>query len=55
MTTTELLPKPGELFAGKYRIERIVGQGGMGAVFAAHHELLDRKVAIKVLLPLEKR
>jgi serine/threonine protein kinase len=51
MTTgEEHLPKSGEVLAGKYRIERIVGKGGMGAVLAAHHELLGERVAIKFLL-----
>jgi serine/threonine-protein kinase len=45
------LPQPGQLFAGKYRIERVIGVGGMGAVFEAHHMHLDQKVAIKMLLP----
>ena len=42
---------PGSLFAGKYRIEKILGQGGMGLVLAARHVGLDEPVAIKVLLP----
>jgi serine/threonine-protein kinase len=45
------LPEPGQLFAGKYRIERLIGVGGMGAVFEAHHMHLDQRVAIKLLLP----
>ncbi len=36
---------------GKYRIERLLGKGGMGAVFLAHDLTLERAVAIKVLLP----
>ena len=41
----------GEMLEGKYRINRTLGVGGMGAVFEATHTLLDKKVAIKVLLP----
>jgi serine/threonine-protein kinase len=39
------------LIAGKYRIERKLGAGGMGAVYAAKHEALGVRVAIKVVLP----
>lgn len=41
---------PGETFGGKYRVERIIGQGGMGVVVAARHIDLDERVAIKFLL-----
>jgi serine/threonine protein kinase len=41
----------GALVAGKYRIERVLGVGGMGVVVAARHLQLDTKVAIKFLLP----
>ncbi len=41
----------GEILAGKYRIERVLGVGGMGAVVAARHLQLDTRVAIKFLLP----
>src|SRR5215467_3115911 len=43
------LLKVGDLLAGKYRVERILGEGGMGVVVAAHHQLLDQHVAVKLL------
>src|SRR5689334_10766121 len=39
----------GALIAGKYRLEALLGQGGMGAVYAARHELTGRRFAIKLL------
>jgi serine/threonine-protein kinase len=44
-------PPSGELLAGKYRVESLIGEGGMGTVLAAHHELLDLPVAVKLLSP----
>jgi len=40
----------GEVIAGKYRIDRLIGQGGMGVVLAAEHLALNVPVAIKFLL-----
>ncbi len=40
----------GETLAGKYRIERVLGEGGMGVVVAATHLQLEQVVAIKFLL-----
>lgn len=45
------LPVVGEEIAGKYRVEGVLGQGGMGAVFAARNVLTGKRVAIKWLLP----
>jgi eukaryotic-like serine/threonine-protein kinase len=42
---------PGDVLAGKYRVERVLGAGGMGVVVAAYHVQLETKVALKFLLP----
>jgi eukaryotic-like serine/threonine-protein kinase len=39
--------------AGKYQVERLLGQGGMGVVVLARHIGLDEEVAIKLLLPAQ--
>jgi eukaryotic-like serine/threonine-protein kinase len=39
----------GELIAGRYELQELVGSGGMSNVFRAHDRLLERPVAIKVL------
>ena len=41
--------KVGAVLGGTYRIERLIGQGGMGAVFEATHLRLPRRFAVKVL------
>src|SRR5205814_9861778 len=46
-----LMQRLQRLVEGKYRVERMVGKGGMGAVFLAHDLTLEREVAIKVLPP----
>lgn len=43
------LVKVGDILAGKYRVERLLGEGGMGVVVEAYHELLDQRVAVKLL------
>jgi len=40
-----------QIIAGRFRILRLVGEGGMGAVYEAQHLVLPRRFAIKVLKP----
>jgi len=42
---------PGDVLAGKYRVDRILGAGGMGLVVAATHLTLHQRVALKFLRP----
>jgi eukaryotic-like serine/threonine-protein kinase len=42
---------PGDILAGKYRVDRVLGVGGMGVVVQATHIQLDQRVALKFMLP----
>lgn len=44
-------PLIGDVIAGRYRIDSIVGEGGMGIIYEAEHLILRQRVAIKALLP----
>jgi len=46
-----MLPEAGDVLAGKFRVERVLGVGGMGVVVCAHHLQLDERVALKFLRP----
>lgn len=41
----------GQILAGKYRIDERLSGGGMGTVYRGTHVLMDKTVAVKVLLP----
>ena len=42
-------PQSGDVIGGKYRVIRLIGDGGMGSVYEAHHEMLGTNVALKFL------
>jgi hypothetical protein len=42
---------PGLFISGRFRLQRLLGRGGMGSVWAAHHLTLEKDVAIKFLEP----
>jgi tetratricopeptide (TPR) repeat protein/predicted Ser/Thr protein kinase len=50
VSSTELVQlSPGTSIGSRYEIVRLLGQGGMGAVYQAHDKELERQVAIKVI------
>ncbi|MBX3264937.1 MAG: serine/threonine protein kinase, partial [Labilithrix sp.] len=51
MAEAARIPQPGEIIAGKYRLLRLLGEGGMGTVLAAEHLRLRQPIAIKFLNP----
>ncbi len=50
-SSTPALPKIGDTLAGKYRIVRVIAEGGMGVVYEGVHKRLGQRFAIKVLYP----
>ena len=46
-----LIDLKGAVLRGRYELGRVMGAGGMGAVFEARDRVLDRKVAVKVIKP----
>src|ERR1700722_10670012 len=47
--TVSTYPQPGDVLDGKYRVERLLGEGGMGAVAKATHLLRRAPVALKFM------
>jgi eukaryotic-like serine/threonine-protein kinase len=47
----DLPVEPGQVLSGKFRVERLLGVGGMGVVLEATHLQLHERVALKFLLP----
>src|SRR4051812_13978057 len=41
--------EPGQILDGKYRVARLIGEGGMGTVYEGENSRIGRRVAIKVL------
>jgi Serine/threonine protein kinase len=48
--TVNAILRAGQLVDGKYRVERLIGQGGMAAVWAGTNERTGKRVALKVIL-----
>jgi eukaryotic-like serine/threonine-protein kinase len=44
-------PRPGDVLAGKYRVESVLGIGGMGVVVLVEHLELGQQMAVKLMLP----
>ncbi len=51
MSEEPKLPSPGQIVAERYRVEKQLGEGGMGAVYRAVQLGLEREIALKVILP----
>lgn len=49
LTSQSRIYVPGDVIAGKYQLETMLGEGGMGAVWRARNAALDAPVAIKVV------
>lgn len=50
LASLETILRPGQVVAGKYRVDRLIGKGGMAAVWAGTNERTGKRVALKVIL-----
>src|SRR5262249_36990587 len=50
-TPSQPMLPPGMIIGGRYEIVKLLGEGGMGAVYRAHDRELEREVALKVIRP----
>ena len=46
---SQRLMQPGEVFAGRYEVSKVIGEGGMGVVYRAHDKLTEKDVALKLI------
>jgi eukaryotic-like serine/threonine-protein kinase len=51
VSSTDIPDLGGQVVGGKYRVDRLIGTGGMGTVWVGIHEALGHKVAIKFIKP----
>ncbi|MBM4063238.1 MAG: zinc-ribbon domain-containing protein, partial [Planctomycetes bacterium] len=49
--SNQALLEPGAVFHGRYRIENVLGRGGMGVVYCVHDDVTGDRVVLKVILP----
>src|SRR6266576_3617428 len=50
-TASFISPRPGDVLAGKYKVESTLGSGGMGMVVLVEHMELGQRMAIKLMTP----
>lgn len=48
---TSAAARLGQVISGRYRVQELLGEGGMGAVYLAEHTLMRKRVALKLLHP----
>lgn len=53
MSARANMPALGEVIAGRYRLDAVIGQGGMGTVFKAEHVNMGKTMALKMLAMLD--